>query len=201
MMSIKLKLTPEQPAEKMELFREFFGKDLQNLHNACCFYILEMCVQWTRVDTGRLRSGWIPYMVAHNHNYERSMGPVRDAKDGAIQEGLDAGRYQEGYLSLYVENGVNYAPYVDALTGVRSNLKTHEERAGFGGMFDMSGQHSFKSAPLPTFQACQSLFAEQYAVRMEQMLKNCDAQLEHIMKGGSPEDLDQPIDLGAPDLN
>ena len=190
MMSIKLKLTPEHPAERMALYTEYFGKQLQQLHNACCFYILELCVQWTRVHTGRLRSGWIPYMVAHNHPYERSMGPVRDAKDGAIQEGLDAGRYQEGHLSLYVENGVNYAGYVDnALRGPN------------GGMFDMTGEHSFKPAPVGTFFAGVQIFAEQYAVRMEQLLKNCDAQLDQIMKGGSPEDLDQPIDLGMPDLN
>lgn len=190
MMSIKLKLTPEHPAERMELYTKYFGKQLQQLHNACCFYILELCVQWTRVDTGRLRSGWIPYMEAHNHPYERSMGPVMDAKDGAIQEGLDAGRYQEGYLNLYVENGVNYAGYVDnALSGPN------------GGMFDMTGKHSFKPAPVGTFFAGVQIFAEQYASRMEQLLKNCDAQFDHIMKGGSPEDLDQPLDLGAPDLN
>ena len=190
MMTMTFKLLPEQTAERMALYAEYFGQSLQNLHNACCFYILEMCLQWTRVDTGRLRSGWIPFLSAHNHNYERSLGPIRKPEDGAIEEGMSAGRFQESYLNLYVENGVDYAGDVDnALRGPN------------GGIFDMTGEHSYRPAPVGTFVAAVPLFAEQYATRMQVLFKNCDAELNHIMKGGSPEDLETQTDLGPPDMN
>jgi hypothetical protein len=128
-------------------------------------------------------------MIAHNHNYERSLGPIRKDVDDATSEGISESRFQEGYLSLYVENGVNYAGYVDnALRGLN------------GGMFDMTGQHSFKPSPVGTFQAAVPLFAEQYASRMEKLSQNADEWLDKIMKGDSPDQIDVPSDLGPPEL-
>lgn len=190
MMSIKFVLNPERPAERMAIYTEFFGKQLQQLHNVCCLWILEQCIQWTRVDTGRLRSGWIPFMAAHNHDFERSLGPVRNPEEGAIAEGMDAGRFTEDYLNLYVENGVDYAGYVDnALSGPR------------GGIFDMTGEHSYRPAPVGTFQAAVPLFAERYAQNMNKLFENIDGQLEKVMKGADVTDLEVPTDLGPPDQN
>ena len=185
-------LTPDQPAERMEVFTEYFGEKLQTLHNACCFYILEMCLQWTRVDTGRLVSGWIPFMQAHSEiaDYSRSLRSPRDEKSGAEEEGISQGVFTEAYLNLYVENGVNYAGFVDnALSGPN------------GGIFDMTGDHSFKPAPVATFQAATPLFTEAYGTRMEALLKNCDSWLDKIMAGSNGDDIEIQTDLGPPEMN
>lgn len=190
MLTINFKLTPEKPAERLKLYEEFFGRQLQLLHHACCFYILEQCIQWTRVDTGRLRSGWTPFLVDMKHPYERSLGPVQKADADAVQEGQSAGRYKDDYLSLYVENGVEYAPDVDnALRGPN------------GGMFDISGKHSYRPAPVATLMAAVPNFYDTYSEKMKKLFENCDKQLEIIMKGGGPEDIEVPTDLGPPDMN
>jgi len=180
---VDIKITPQYPAERFNEFTKFFGDSLQKMHRACCFYILELCIRWTRVDTGRLRAGWIPYLAANGFPWNRSIKAPLHEEAGAFTEGLASGRYQEGYLSLYVENGVNYAGYLND-----SNA----------GIFDVTGGHSVQPALYGDVQAAGPFFGKLYADKMQRIMDNCDAWLTKIMRDGDTGTIEVPEDLGVP---
>jgi hypothetical protein len=183
LISVKIQVTPQYPAERFEEFIKFFGDSLQKMHRASSFFILELCIRWTRVDKGRLRAGWIPYLNDHGFPWQRSATKVRNETLASISEGMAVSRYQEGYLQLYVENGVNYAGYLNDSDA---------------GIFDVSGTHSVQPALFSDVQGAGAFFGKLYADKMEKLLANCDMWLEEVMKNGDTGKIDVPDDLGPP---
>lgn len=180
MLRMSITMTPKYPSERMEEFRTFFGEALQKVHKACVFKILETCVAWTRVDTGRLRAGWFPYMAQDGFPYQRSTNPPVNPKDGAIEEGMAAGGYMEGYLKVYVYNGVDYAGYLEEGKGT----------------FDITGTTSFQQAPYGDVNSALPKFAELYASCMTKFLDNAD----QLLSGGNFSMGEVPGDFGPPTL-
>lgn len=182
-LTVKIQITPNHPAERFDEFVKFFGDALQKMHKACTFYILELCVRWTRVDTGRLRAGWIPYLNANGFPWQRSALKVGNENVASIAEGMAAGRYQEGFLQIYVENGVNYAGYLND-----SNA----------GIFNIAGKHSVQPALFGDVQSAGPFFEKIYAQKMQKLFENCDKWLDEIMKNGDTGTIEVPQDLGVP---
>jgi hypothetical protein len=175
-LSFRVKMTPKRPSEEMQKFVSLFESQLQVVHRSAVMKILETVSSWSRVDTGRFRSGWWAYMNAFGHPYRRSLTDKGKNDNQAEAEGMAMGRFQESQLRTIVENGVIYGPYVEDSVGV----------------FDIEGATASVPSPYPDLMSATPKFIEMYSNCMNKFFDNAvtayneKKKLEPITDFGPP---------------
>lgn len=178
MLTLSIHMTPEHPQAEFDKFLKYFPNRLQEVHMGAVLYILEECFQWSRVDTGRFRGGWIGLMRMMNYPYQRSESYTAKFSSTEEAEGAASSQVINGPLMTYVQNGVQYGGYL-------------EDRSG---IFDQAGKESFRPSPYRGLLDATTHFQMKYAAIMEEAFKS-------LQKRFDSGDYDvQPFeDFGPPD--
>jgi hypothetical protein len=177
MLKFTIKMTPPRPDEEWEQFEKWFGKQIQAAHIGSVLQILECAVQWSRVDTGRFRGGWIGLANALNYPIHRSMRSPLKASSIAESEGMALSRVHSEYLRTLVENGVQYGGFLEENVGV----------------FDQEGKSAFSPSPFRGLEDAIPFLEERHSKNMNAFLDNC---AERLKKKDYPDD--KFVDFGPP---
>lgn len=161
-LKIKLKWKERDLPKDWAAFVENFGPYLQKSHRVGVMSIVSRCVAWSRVATGRMRAGWLPYLKANGYPYQSILGTRAIGYKG---NQTAEGTFRDMPLRTVVENGVAY---------------TGDVEAGYG-VFDTQGHSSFIPAPVGGLEKARDLFANIYAERMQNSI---DLAMENWNKGG-----------------
>ena len=174
-MSIKFKGRdlPSDWASFMESFQPY----LQKAHRVCVVSIVANAVAWSRVDTGRMRSGWLPYLKANNYPYQAILGTRSVGYKG---EQTALGYFREAPFRTVIENSVAYTKDVEAEYGVFDTWSGRKPS-------------SFMRAPVGSLRQAGPKFADLYGRNMQGAL---DGATEIWNKGrgkvGDYSDMEPP---------
>lgn len=87
-------------------------------HRKWVFQVLEYIIKYSRVDTGRSRSAWVPFMEAYGYDYSRSLPPAPNSQPGAIELGKASGYFTDRPYVTEVVNNVQYVEVMDRRYGM-----------------------------------------------------------------------------------
>ena len=178
MIAFSIKLKPGLPSEEFGKFSSEFMAKAQIVHRAATFKIIESIIAWSRVDTGRMRAGWFPYLRAYNHPFQRSTIDKKAVNQEEVAEGEREGSFQELPTRSIVTNGVQYSGYVEQNVGV----------------FDQDGSSASVPSPFPTLQSALPKFAELYKRSFDRFI---DITAKRFKENKGPEEI---RDFGPPNV-
>lgn len=159
-----------------EKFAAAFDPYLQLAHNKCVLAIVADAVAWSRVDTGRMRAGWLPILLDEGYPYtQQLLGTASPNYEASL---APEGTFQRFPLKTVVENGVVYTQYVEEKVGV----------------FDMEGKSAFMRSPVMGLEEAGQRWADLYARNMQTLLDN----LMEAWNKGTLSSMQEPIDLPPP---
>ena len=85
-----------------ETFVAATGPYIQRCHNAGVLGIVADFVAWSRVDTGRMRAGWLPMLIRSDYPYQEILGS-RKTDEAAVQEDAEVLRGLGGGGELHLD--------------------------------------------------------------------------------------------------
>lgn len=189
-LQFKIEATPSDFSEKFNDLPEKMQSMANSVHRANVFYCLEAMLLWMRVDTGRLRGSFLPFMDKYQHNYQRSLGVPTLAKQysmAGVEEGKALGDVLDEPLDTTITSNVEYAQPLDKTPG----------------MFDQNGFHSMKPAPFPSLASAVIIFEQFFQTNFDAFLdqniggmKSMDEFLRKTVGMGIGGEID--LDFGQP---
>lgn len=130
-MSLRVKIGFKNPNMMKDLkgfITDFDGK-LKDTHRKWVLMVDEYIVKYSRLDTGRSRGAWTPFMVNQGVDYTRSM-PV-GGDPAAFAEGQAEGSFLDQDFHTELVNNVEYVEVMDRRYGMFGYSPT--ENIAFGG--------------------------------------------------------------------
>ncbi len=143
-----IQAAPEDFDKRLATLPDKLQADANKVHRANVFYCLEAMIMWFRVDTGRMRASFFPFMTKHMHNFMRSLRAAtgKDLKknSAAEAEGQAMGFFMDEPLYTQIGSNVEYVDPLDHKTGV----------------FDPDGISSYRPAPFVSLMEAVYKFDE-----------------------------------------
>lgn len=149
---------------------------LEMAHKKCALRIVADAVAWSRVDTGLMRAGWLPYLIQNGYPYSNLLGT-----GSANYQGITAGpgTFREYPMRTIITNAVAYTQFVDSKVGI----------------FDTEGKSAYMRAPVEHLEQAGMRWSGNYA----RMMQSCiDFYSEAWNRGEKDFSKVEPEDPGPP---
>ena len=117
-LAITVRMDPPDMVRKYEDFFEGFYAAALQTHRAWVFWVLEYITKYCRVDTGRTRSAWTPFMDAYGYDYYRSMPPAANEDAVAVALGKSEGSFTDEPFLTTISNNVEYVDTMNQQYGL-----------------------------------------------------------------------------------
>ena len=117
MMTMTITLDPPDAIQKFSQFSQRFRDGLEQTHRMWVFRVLEYLVRFSRVDTGRSRAAWMPFMDDQGYSYQRSLTAPPNVED-LTGEGRLQGTYDHQGMETTVYNNVKYVDSMNQKYGL-----------------------------------------------------------------------------------
>ena len=115
---IKLKVTPLNFADENGKFIADFVEKAKLTHKKWVFQVLEYIVKYHRLDTGRSRAAWTPFMDANMYPYQRSYAPGPNVDYSEEEAGKTEGFFVSQDFRTLITNNVEYVNVMNETYGL-----------------------------------------------------------------------------------
>ena len=115
-LTVGVRMDPPKAVELLSTWLQGFDQGAKDAHRKWVFKVLEYVIKYSRVDTGRSRSGWTALMDAYGYNYQRSLMDPGDP--AAVKQGQASGSFTDNDFYTQIVNGVEYVDVMDRMYGI-----------------------------------------------------------------------------------
>lgn len=115
---MKITIKPKDIANRFKKFAKVFPKEADKAHRVAVFSVLGQVIRWTRVDTGRLRAAWLPFLDTYGVDYRAFMISYPTVKPDEEHLGRSEGTWEDFPFHTRILNNVKYAEHVDKKVGI-----------------------------------------------------------------------------------
>lgn len=118
MLVVSMRMNPRDASQKFTKFLMDYRTKGVDTHRKWVFAVLEYTVKYSRIDTGRSRSAWTPFMNLYGFDYFRSLpaGP-RQTQD-AVSQGMSQGTFVDSEFHTEIVNNVSYTEAMNKSYGL-----------------------------------------------------------------------------------
>lgn len=185
-MKIKVHLKPVNAVALLSRYIDDFDKKAADTHRKWVLMVDEYILKYSRLDTGRSRGAWTPFMVAQGHDFYRSMPAGGDPT--AFAEGQSEGSFTDRDFHTELVNNVDYVEVMDRRYGMFGYSPS--ENIGFGGFATESTkqrgvrkvfavtQFGNKITRAPSFNDKLAYFEGMASIVFEKFMENAKAAYE-----------------------
>jgi hypothetical protein len=114
-MEVKLDKTV---SKNLKMLDTNLKKEIETVHDKCAFNIVSDVVKNCRVDTGRLRASWFPFLDTFGYDYSNIVAKQGNETAEGIAEGKTQGTFSKRPLNTFVKTNVKYAGELEEKTGI-----------------------------------------------------------------------------------
>lgn len=174
-LTVKVKWKGKNLPQEWMKFSQKLRPYLELAHKKCVMAIVADAVVWSRVDTGRMRAGWLPYLIQNNYPYESLLGTRSKDYQGSVDiEGFV--QVDEPFHTI-LEDAVKYTEYVEDKVGV----------------FDTEGKSAYRPAPYATLEEASQVWGNKYGMRMQMLIDNAAKSWNEGKHLTEPDDSQFPL--------